>query len=150
MISRQLHIQIDYILMESGRLPISELFLLYPFVNEQTPLPDDLASLNQQPGTTKYYKHKLPLQQTTDMWANPERRNLFIAYLIQQFIASCKVLFTNSNILLSKRHRTIARIKEEESCLWIHSQKLCHLGVHEEIRATSSMWKCIRGFRFDF
>lgn len=58
-------------------------------------------------------------------------RDLLIAYLIQQFISSSKVLLTNSNILLCKRHWTITRIKEEKAHRWIHSQKLCNLCIRK-------------------
>lgn len=58
-----------------------------------------------------------------------ESRNLLVTYLIQQFIPSCKVLLTDTDILLCQRHRTVARVKKEESCIWIHSQKLCNLRV---------------------
>ena len=58
---------------------------------------------------------------------------LVVANLVQQLSTGQKVFLTNTNVLLCKRDRTIARIKEKEPGFWIHPQKLCHLNESQAV-----------------
>lgn len=77
---------------------------------------------------------------TTENHQNKELRckDLIVAYFIQQIGPSLKAVLTNSNILLCKRNRAVAGIKEEKTCIWIHPQELCNLDVHKDTATTYS------------